>query len=221
MTTTFSWLHGQMGGRIGSGTVKPDGKCIVWSIGSSPGDVFLKIVVKWDVARGVLSDRVEHGVVLVNAANPRLQHGGGLARAIRDAFGGNDFQAASTMLARLSGPFPAGTCVFQNVPTTGGSVCHVVAPDRKKGERADLITVAVSAAITEAQLRGCHRVLMPMLGAGVYGQDPREVVEAVGRSLSGFSPMQMQQMQRRRPFEVVITARESREWEALKARFMP
>ncbi len=107
---------------------------------------------------------------VVNAANERLQHGGGVAAAIVRA-GGAVIQHESDAWVREHGPVVPGTAAV----TTAGDmparwVVHVVGPRFRDGQDNEgLLRQAVRAALEAAVAAGARSVAMPAISAGIFG----------------------------------------------------
>lgn len=112
---------------------------------------------------------------VVNAANERLAHGGGVAAALAKA-GGPEVQAASDEWVARHGEVGRG----QAAVTTAGrmpaaQLVHVVGPRYRAGQDNErLLREAVSTALDTARDAGAASVAMPMLSAGVFGYPPDE-----------------------------------------------
>lgn len=113
--------------------------------------------------------------VIVNAANDRLEHSGGVAGAICKAAGGPSFQDECRKLVRRKGQLREGTAV----QTGAGSlpfkmVVHAVAPhwSWQTSEQSQRFTVLKKACWNSLMLtdqKGGTSVAIPGLGSGVYG----------------------------------------------------
>ncbi len=112
---------------------------------------------------------------VVNAANERLQHGGGVAAALSRA-GGPSVQSESDAWVDQHGDLQAG----QAAVTTAGDmpadhVIHVVGPRWRDGQDNEgLLRQAVRAALDAAEGIGVSSVALPTISAGVFGYPPDE-----------------------------------------------
>jgi O-acetyl-ADP-ribose deacetylase (regulator of RNase III) len=102
---------------------------------------------------------------IVNAANPNLQHIGGLAHEIVRE-GGEVIQDES----RRIGYAPVGTAVA----TTGGNllcryVIHAIGPRMGEGDEDRKLRAATWAALMKAEELGVHSIAFPAMGSGVFG----------------------------------------------------
>ena len=118
------------------------------------------------VVRAILGDLTAERVdAIVNAANSRLAHGGGLAGAIVRR-GGPDIQQESWRVA----PVPVG-----GAASTGAGrlparwVIHAVGPRWGEGDEERKLRSAVRAALDEARRLGARTVGMPAISTGIFG----------------------------------------------------
>lgn len=122
------------------------------------------------VMRLLSADLTERDVdAIVNAANSRLRHGGGVAGAIVRK-GGRIIQEESEAI----GSVPVGGAAM-----TGGGrlkaryVIHAVGPMMGEGDEDRKLRSAVVSALQLAAERGLQSVSMPAISAGIFGF-PRE-----------------------------------------------
>jgi O-acetyl-ADP-ribose deacetylase (regulator of RNase III) len=102
---------------------------------------------------------------VVNAANPRLQLGGGVAGAIRRR-GGPRIQQECNALG--------GTAVGTAVITGAGDlparhVIHAVGPRMGEGDEDAKLERAVRASLELAQARDLDRIALPAISTGIFG----------------------------------------------------
>lgn len=126
-----------------------------------PSGVILQIV-QGDIT-------LEQVDAIVNAANERLQHGGGLAWAIVKR-GGDVIQQESEAWVRQHGP------VSHSVPawTSGGKlpakyVIHAVGPVWGEGDEDAKLTAAVQGSLKAADELGAQSIAMPAISTGIFG----------------------------------------------------
>ncbi len=123
------------------------------------------------ILRIVLGDLVAEEVdAIVNAANERLQHGGGVAGAIAAA-GGPTIQRESDAI----GYVPTGSCA---VTSAGRLLCryviHAVGPVYGRHRDGDaLLASAAACALHKAEELGLASISMPAVSSGVFGY-PKE-----------------------------------------------
>ena len=117
---------------------------------------------------------------IVNAANTRLQHGGGVAAAIAKA-AGPALQADSDAWVAERGELDPGVAAV-----TGGHdlpadhVVHVAGPIYAQGQdNARLLRQAVETALTAAANAGARSVAMPTISAGIYGYPPADAAAVI------------------------------------------
>lgn len=118
----------------------------------------------------ILGDLTDESTdVIVNAANSRLMHGGGLAGAIVRS-GGATIQAESDLVA----PVPVGGAAA----TGSGSlpcrwVVHAVGPRWGEGDEEPKLRSAVRSALDVSAGLGAVSVAMPAISTGIFGY-PKE-----------------------------------------------
>ncbi len=106
---------------------------------------------------------------IVNAANNRLVHGGGVAGAIARS-GGSVIVEESRRWVEEHGPVPTG-----GVAVTGAGaleakfVIHAVGPRWGEGNEDEKLRSAVRNALRKAAELGCESVSMPAISTGIFG----------------------------------------------------
>ena len=120
--------------------------------------------------RLVLGDITEETVdVIVNAANERLAHGGGVAGAIARK-GGPSIQAESDEWVQRHGPVS-----HERPAITGGGrlpcryVIHAVGPVWGSGDEDCKLRAAVTGALQMAHERGLASIALPAISTGIFG----------------------------------------------------
>lgn len=117
-----------------------------------------------------LGSIVEEDVdAIVNAANSRLAHGGGVAAVISKA-AGSALDEESRRHVRENGPVPVGDAAV----TTAGDllhrgVVHAVGPQQGEGEEREKLASAVSSSLDRVDERGWASVALPAISAGIFG----------------------------------------------------
>ena len=114
---------------------------------------------------------------IINAANTKLQNGGGVAAAI--------VRAGGEIIQKESGEI--GWCDIGKAVATGAGrlpakcVIHVPTIDYTSGKKASLsdIKKGVLAALEIAKNTHCQKVTFPLLGAGVVGLPAKDVARAM------------------------------------------
>ena len=121
-----------------------------------------RIVVK-------LGDITEEQVdAIVNPANSKLRHGGGVARAIV-LKGGEHIQLQSNAIIKEIGFLPTGKAVITdagNLPCK--YVIHVVGPCMGEGEEGKKLRNAVWSVLTLAEANGVKTISMPAISSGIF-----------------------------------------------------
>lgn len=120
----------------------------------------------------------EHCDAIVNAANTRLSHGGGVAAAIARA-GGPEIQRQSDAWVATHGEVPTGGAAI----TTGGQlaakyVIHAVGPIWGSGDEEARLASAIRAALALAEKHSLASIAMPAISSGIYGF-PKELCAKV------------------------------------------
>ena len=116
--------------------------------------------------RLVSADLTERDVdAIVNAANSRLQHGGGVAGAIVRK-GGRIIQEESNRIGHV----PVGGAAI----TTAGSlkaryVIHAVGPMMGEGDEDNKLKRAVNSVLTLATEKKLRSISLPAISAGIFG----------------------------------------------------
>ena len=118
------------------------------------------------ILRLVSEDLTERDVdAIVNAANDRLQHGGGVAGAIVRK-GGRIIQEESDRI----GFVPVGGAAM----TSGGTlaarhVIHAVGPRMGEGDEDAKLRKAINSVLTLAVEKGLASISVPAISAGIFG----------------------------------------------------
>ena len=133
-------------------------------------EAFMKPVAEYTVGakklRLVAGDITERDVdAIVNAANSRLQHGGGVAGAIVRK-GGQVIQDESDKI----GFVPVGGAAI----TTAGKlpakfVIHAVGPRMGEGDEDGKLKSAVQSVLSLAVEKGLRSISMPAISSGIFG----------------------------------------------------
>lgn len=118
------------------------------------------------IVRGNLLDEPVDAVV--NAANGRLAHGGGVAGVLSRA-AGPALQAESDRVVRERGPLPTGSAV-----RTGAGrlrfkgVVHAIGPRQGEGDEGTLLLSALNAAFEQAEAAGWTSLSFPAVSSGIF-----------------------------------------------------
>lgn len=116
--------------------------------------------------RLVSDDITERGVVaIVNAANSRLQHGGGVAGVIVRK-GGRVIQEESNKI----GFVPVGGAAITSAGTLKAKyVIHTVGPRMGEGDEDNKLKSAMSSVLKLAAEKGIASISVPAISAGIFG----------------------------------------------------
>jgi O-acetyl-ADP-ribose deacetylase (regulator of RNase III) len=121
---------------------------------------------------------------IVNAANERLAHGGGLARVISRK-GGPAIRKESNAWVRTRGRVLTGSAAL----TSGGNlkaryVIHAVGPVYgRTAHAAELLASAVRASLQMADGRGLASIALPAISTGIFGYPMREAAQVMLRAV--------------------------------------
>lgn len=119
------------------------------------------------IVRGDLTE--EHVDAIVNAANSRLAHGGGVAGAIAGK-GGPSIQEESREWVRRHGEVPAGAAAITGAgDLPARKVIHAVGPVWGSGDEDRKLAAAVRSALALAREHGLRRVSLPAISSGIFG----------------------------------------------------
>ncbi len=132
-------------------------------------------------------DLTEQAVdAIVNAANPRLMHGGGVAAAIARR-GGPSIQAESDAWVLQHGP------VGHDSPAiTGGGrlpcrhVIHAVGPVWGEGDEDAKLSAALSGALALAESRNLASLALPAISTGIFGFPKDRAARVTMEALAGY-----------------------------------
>ena len=138
------------------------------------------------------SNLVEEDVdAIVNAANSRLDHAGGIAGALNTATNG-ELQGASNTYIRNYGQVPVGGAA---VTSAGGKlkckrVIHAVGPTASREmtdfQCSQLIYQAISNSLIEAEKMKAASISFPALSTGVFSVDKSLAAEAIFQAILNF-----------------------------------
>jgi O-acetyl-ADP-ribose deacetylase len=118
------------------------------------------------VLRLVSADLTERDVdAIVNAANSRLQHGGGVAGAIVRK-GGQVIQEESDAI----GFVPVGSAAMTSAGRLKAHhVIHAVGPRMGEGDEDNKLKCAITSVLKLASDKGLHSISVPAISAGIFG----------------------------------------------------
>jgi O-acetyl-ADP-ribose deacetylase (regulator of RNase III) len=124
---------------------------------------------------------------IVNAANARLQHGGGVAGAIVRS-GGMVIQRESNEWVREHGPISAERPAL----TSAGDlpcrrVIHAVGPVWGEGDEDHKLSIAVRAALQLAEEQGFSSVAFPAISTGIFGFPKGRAAQVIYSSFCAYA----------------------------------
>ena len=131
--------------------------------------------------RVVIGDLTQQRVdAIVNAANTRLQHGGGVAAAIARA-GGPTIQQESDVWVAQHGPLATGEAAVTSAGAMPARwVVHVAGPIYSEGQDNEvLLRAAVRGALGAAKDAGARSIAIPAISAGIYGYPPAAATSVI------------------------------------------
>jgi O-acetyl-ADP-ribose deacetylase (regulator of RNase III) len=141
----------------------------------------MQVVINRAVLELVQGDIIEMDTdVIVNAANERLAHGGGVAGVISRR-GGPTIQRESDAWVRQHGQVATGSAAI----TSGGNlkaryVIHAVGPVYGSTTRpAELLASAVRAALQMADDHALESIALPAISTGIFGYPMEEAAQVM------------------------------------------
>jgi len=127
--------------------------------------------------------------IIVNAANSRLLHGGGVAGAINSASYG-EVQKYSDRYISQKGSVPVGQVAYTNA---GGNlkckfVLHAVGPDRSytTAECERLLIQVINVTMIAAEKANHNSIAIPALSSGIFGVDKEVVARCIIDTILNF-----------------------------------
>jgi len=124
---------------------------------------------------------------IVNAANPYLEHGGGVALAIVRK-GGDVIQEESRRYVREHGPVPVGGAVVTSAGRLRARyVIHAVGPRYGDPGGDEKLASAVRSSLDRAEELGLRSIALPAISTGVYGYPYGRAAEIMAGVLKSYS----------------------------------
>lgn len=122
----------------------------------------------------VKGDITKLGVdAIVNAANPYLKHGGGVAGAIVRA-GGSIIQKESDEIVMKRGPLKVGEAVYTSAGKLNAKyIIHTVGPRSGEGDEEEKLRKATLNSLSLAESLGVRSIAFPAISTGIFGY-PKE-----------------------------------------------
>src|SRR5215213_331197 len=129
---------------------------------------------------------IEKVDAIVNAANERLRHGGGVARTISKK-GGDAIQKESDAWVRRHGPVPHARPAW----TSGGQlpakyVIHAVGPVWGDGDEDSKLESAVTGSLQIAEELNCFSVALPAISTGIFGFPKERAAKIIFSAIESF-----------------------------------
>jgi len=120
----------------------------------------------FQVVRGNLLE--EHVDAIVNAANGRLAHGGGVAGVIARA-AGPELAQECERIVRARGPLPSGSAVVTGAGKLAfKGVVHAVGPRQGEGDEEAKLRAALGEAFRRADESGWRSLAFPAVSSGIF-----------------------------------------------------
>ncbi len=139
---------------------------------------------KLEVARGDIT--IEQVDAIVNAANERLAHGGGLAAVIARA-AGPGIEEESRNWVKKHGQVPHGRPAY-----TGGGrlparfVIHAVGPVWGSGQEDAKLADAVRGSLARADELGLESIALPAISTGIFGFPKARAARVLFRAIEAY-----------------------------------
>jgi len=106
---------------------------------------------------------------IVNAANSRLSHGGGVAGVIARK-GGPIIQEESDRIVREMGEVPVGSAVITSAgDLPARCVIHTVGPQWGEGDEDAKLARCIASSLDLAEEKGCESISFPAVASGIFG----------------------------------------------------
>jgi len=135
----------------------------------------------------VQGDLTEEQVdAIVNAANSRLQHGGGVAGAIVRK-GGREIQDESDAWVREHGPISPSQPAYTGAGRLPARyVIHAVGPIWGEGQEDEKLASAVAGALALADRLGLSSIALPAISTGIFGFPMERAARVILQALRGY-----------------------------------
>jgi len=138
----------------------------------------------FQIVRGdLLAEPVD---AIVNAANGRLAHGGGVAGILSRA-AGPALQDESDRIVRACGSLPTGSAVVTGagrLPYKG--IVHAIGPRQGEGDESALLEQALGAAFEQADAAGFTSLSFPAVSSGIFAVPLEVCARAYLRAARGW-----------------------------------
>lgn len=151
-----------------------------------------QVHLEWQTEAGqtmriVQGDITEEQVeAIVNAANERLAHGGGVAGAIARR-GGPEIQRESDAWVRQHGPVPTGSAAITGAGDLPARyVIHAVGPVWGSGDEDTKLARAVRSALQMAEEKEITSLSLPAISTGIFGFPKERAAEIILRTIAEF-----------------------------------
>ncbi len=123
---------------------------------------------------------------IVNAANSRLQHGGGVAGAILRR-GGQEIQDESDAWVRQHGPVSPSEPAYTGAGRLPARyVIHAAGPVWGEGQEDEKLASAVTGALRLADRLGLASLALPAISTGIFGFPKEQAARVILKALRGY-----------------------------------
>ena len=149
------------------------------------------------LVRVIIGDLTQHAAdAIVNAANSRLAHGGGVAGALSRAAGPALDEASRAWLKAHGEVMSGHVAVTPAGDLPARWVIHAVGPIYQGGGHGESATLAsaVSQALRAAHKLGCETLAMPAISSGLFGYPLDEAASVIVHAIEqagAFSPQRI------------------------------
>lgn len=138
------------------------------------------VIVKGDITN-IEADAI------VNAANPHLKHGGGVAGAIVRK-GGYIIQMESDEYVRIHGPVPVGDVAVTSAGRLKAKyIIHAVGPVYGEKDGDKKLSSAIRSVLSKAEELKLNTIALPAISTGMYGYPLEKCAEIMANVLMEFS----------------------------------
>lgn len=124
---------------------------------------------------------------IVNAANPYLEHGGGVALAIVRK-GGYVIQDESREYVRRFGPIPVGGVAVTSAGNLKAKyIIHAVGPVFGDPEGDSKLALAIKSSLNKAEELGLRSIAFPAISTGVYGYPYQRAARIMAETIKNYN----------------------------------
>jgi len=146
--------------------------------------ILIEILFNSTTLRVIKGDLTEaHADAIVNAANSRLQHGGGVAGALLRK-GGAVIQEESNRIEYV----PVGECALTSAGKLNArGIIHTVGPQWGEGDEETKLRNAVRNTLKLADANHFSTIAMPAISAGIFGFPKDRCARIITKEIKAYS----------------------------------